>query len=197
MFEAMAITVRDIQEKEFLTQGTGGYNIEQVDDFLDEIAEQMGTLIRENLELNEQLRQLDGELNVAQKAAADAQARTPDYNEKDYFQNLQSAMRESLIGAQRIADETIEEANQKAQKLLGDAQAEADRLAAESKAQAETLVANAQAKADRLTVNAKGEIEALEARIAALKASAKSFKADLTKLMDDQAALLRDNANLF
>lgn len=193
----MAITVRDIQEKEFLTQGTGGYNIEQVDDFLDEIAEQMGTLIRENLELNEQLRQLDGELNVAQKAAADAQARTPDYNEKDYFQNLQSAMRESLIGAQRIADETIEEANQKAQKLLGDAQAEADRLAAESKAQAETLVANAQAKADRLTVNAKGEIEALEARIAALKASAKSFKADLTKLMDDQAALLRDNANLF
>lgn len=193
----MAITVRDIQEKEFLTQGTGGYNIEQVDDFLDEIAEQMGTLIRENLELNEQLRQLDGELNVAQKAAADAQARTPDYNEKDYFQNLQSAMRESLIGAQRIADETIEEANQKAQKLLGDAQAEADRLAAESKAQAETLVANAQAKADRLTVNAKGEIEALEARVAALKASAKSFKADLTKLMDDQAALLRDNANLF
>ena len=193
----MAITVRDIQEKEFLTQGTGGYNIEQVDDFLDEIAEQMGTLIRENLELNEQLRQLDGELNAAQKAAADAQARTPDYNEKDYFQNLQSAMRESLIGAQRIADETIEEANQKAQKLLGDAQAEAERLAAESKAQAETLVANAQAKADRLTVNAKGEIEALEARIAALKASAKSFKADLTKLMDDQAALLRDNANLF
>lgn len=193
----MAITVRDIQEKEFLTQGTGGYNIEQVDDFLDEIAEQMGTLIRENLELNEQLRQLDGELNAAQKAAADAQARTPDYNEKDYFQNLQSAMRESLIGAQRIADETIEEANQKAQKLLGDAQAEAERLAAESKAQAEALVANAQAKADRLTVNAKGEIEALEARIAALKASAKSFKADLTKLMDDQAALLRDNANLF
>lgn len=193
----MAITVRDIQEKEFLTQGTGGYNIEQIDDFLDEIAEQMGTLIRENLELNEQLRQLDGELSAAQKAAADAQARTPDYNEKDYFQNLQSAMRESLIGAQRIADETIEEANQKAQKLLGDAQAEAERLAAESKAQAETLVANAQAKADRLTVNAKGEIEALEARIAALKASAKNFKADLTKLMDDQAALLRDNANLF
>ena len=193
----MAITVRDIQEKEFFTQETGGYNIEQVDDFLDEIAEQMGTLIRENLELNEQLRKLDGELEAAKKAAADAEARTPDYNEKDYFQNLQSAMRESLIGAQRIADETIEEANQKAQKLLGDAQAEAEKVTVESKAQAETLVANAQAKADRITLNAKSEIEALEARIAALKASAKSFKTDFTKLMEDQAALLRDNANLF
>lgn len=193
----MAITVRDIQEKEFFTQETGGYNIEQVDDFLDEIAEQMGTLIRENLELNEQLRKLDGELDAAKKAAADAEARTPDYNEKDYFQNLQSAMRESLIGAQRIADETIEEANQKAQKLLGDAQAESEKVTVEAKTQAEALVANAQAKADRITVNAKSEIEALEARIAALKASAKSFKADFTKLMEDQAALLRDSANLF
>ena len=193
----MAITVRDIQEKEFSTQAAGGYNIEQVDDFLDEIAEQMGALIRENLELNEQLRQLDGELQAAQKAAAEAEAKTPDYNEKDYFTNLQSAMRESLIGAQRIADETIEEANQKAQKLVGDAQAEAEKLTADSKAQAEALVANAQAKADRITTNAKSEIEALEARIAALKASAKSFKADFTKLIEDQAALLRDTAGLF
>ena len=29
----MAITVRDIQEKEFATQAKGGYNIEEVDDF--------------------------------------------------------------------------------------------------------------------------------------------------------------------
>jgi len=139
----MAITVRDIQEKEFFTQETGGYNIEQVDDFLDEIAEQMGVLIRENLELNEQLRQLDGELQAAKQAAAEAEAKTPDYNEKDYFSNLQNAMRESLIGAQRIADETIGEANQKAQKMVGEAQAEAEKLSAESKAQAEALVANA------------------------------------------------------
>ncbi|MBR6766777.1 MAG: DivIVA domain-containing protein [Clostridia bacterium] len=193
----MAITVRDIQEKEFFTQETGGYSIEQVDDFLDEIAEQMGVLIRENLELNEQLRQLDGDLEAAKKAAAEAEAKTPDYNEKDYFLNLQSAMRESLIGAQRIADETIEEANQKAVKLLSDAQAEADKISVESKAQAETLVANAQAKADRISANAKSEIEALEARIAALKASAKSFKADFTKLIEDQAAIIRDNAGLF
>ena len=193
----MAITVRDIQEKEFLTQETGGYSIEQVDDFLDEIAEQMGVLVRENLELNEQLRQLDGELQTAQKAAAEAEARTPDYNEKDYFQNLQSAMRESLIGAQRIADETIEEATQKAQKLVSDAEAEAEKVTAESRAQAEALVANAQAKADRITANAKSEIEALEARIAALKSAAKSFKADFTKLIEDQAAVLRDNAGLF
>lgn len=193
----MAISVRDIQEKVFSTQAADGYNIEQVDDFLDEISEQMGTLIRENLELNEQVQKLEKEVQDAKKAAAEAEARTPDYNEKDYFQNLQNAMRESLIGAQRIADETLADANQKAQKLVDDAQAEADKLARESKAQAETLVANAKAEAERITSDSKAEIEALEARIAALKASAKTFKADFTKLLDQQTALLRDSAGLF
>ena len=56
----MAISVRDIQEKEFSTQATGGYDIDQVDDFLDEIAEQMSALVRENLELNQQIKNPGG-----------------------------------------------------------------------------------------------------------------------------------------
>ena len=102
----MAISVKDIQEKEFGTQATGGYNIEQVDDFLDEISEQMAALVRENLELNRQIKTLEVDVVAARKRAEEAEAKTPDYNEKGYFQNLQNAMRESLIGAQRIADET-------------------------------------------------------------------------------------------
>ena len=193
----MAISVRDIQEKEFSTQANGGYSIEQVDDFLDEISEQMAALVRENLELSQQVKTLDAEVQAARKAAAEAESKTPDYNEKDYFQNLQSAMRESLIGAQRIADETIDEANQKAQKTVGDAQAQADKLAADSKAQAEALVNQAQVEAEKITADAKSQVDALEARLNALKASAKSFKADFTRLLDQQTALLRDNGGLF
>ena len=193
----MAISVRDIQEIEFSTQASGGYSIEQVDDFLDEISEQMAALVRENLELSQQVISLDAEVQAARKAAAEAEAKAPDYNEKDYFQNLQSAMRESLIGAQRIADETIDEANQKAQKTVGDAQAQADKLAADSKAQAEALVSQAQAEAEKITADAKSQVDALEARFNALKASAKSFKADFTRLLDQQTALLRDNGGLF
>ena len=40
----MAIRVRDIQEKEFSTQAANGYDVEQVDDFLDELAEQLADL---------------------------------------------------------------------------------------------------------------------------------------------------------
>ena len=102
----MAISVKDIQEKVFPTQPTGGYNIEQVDDFLDEISEQLGALVRENIALNSELSKLSDALEEKERALTEAQAKTPDYNEAGYFKNLESAMRESLIGAQRLADET-------------------------------------------------------------------------------------------
>ena len=182
----MAISVRDIQEKEFGTQATGGYNIEQVDDFLDEIAVQMAALVRENLELNRQIKVLESDVLVARKQAEAAEARTPDYNEKGYFQNLQNAMRESLIGAQRIADETTEEANRKAQKAVADAQA-----------QANALVSKAQEEADTISADAKARVETLEARYEALKASAAAYKEEFSRLLDSQANALRESNGLF
>ena len=193
----MAISVRDIQEKEFGTQATGGYNIEQVDDFLDEISEQMAALVRENLELNRQIKALEGDVEAARKQAAAAEAKTPDYNEKGYFQNLQNAMRESLIGAQRIADETLEEANRKAQKTVADAQAQADQITLGAREKADALVSKAQQEAEEAAAEAKGRVDNLQARFEALKASAAAYKEEFTRLMDQQTAALRDSNGLF
>ena len=193
----MAISVRDIQEKEFGTQATGGYNIEQVDDFLDEISEQMAALVRENLELNRQVKALEVDLQAARTATAAAEAKTPDYNEKSYFANLQNAMRESLIGAQRIADETLEDANRKAQKTVGDAQAQADQITLSAREKADALLGKAQKDADELTADAKSRVETLEARYEALKASAAAYKAEFSRVLDQQATALRESNGLF
>ena len=193
----MAISVRDIQEKEFGTQATGGYNIEQVDDFLDEISEQMTKLVRENLELNRQIKTLEADVDAARKQAEAAEAKTPDYNEKGYFQNLQNAMRESLIGAQRIADETLEEANRKAQKTVSDAQAQADQITVGAKEKADALVSKAQQDADEITAETKSRVETLEARYEALKATAAAYKEEFTRVLDQQAAALRESNGLF
>ena len=193
----MAISVRDIQEKEFGTQATGGYNIEQVDDFLDEISEQMAALVRENLELNRQIKTLEADVLAARKQAEAAEARTPDYNEKGYFQNLQNAMRESLIGAQRIADETLEDANRKAQKTVGDAQTQADQITATAREKADAMVSKAQQDADQITADAKSLMDTLEARYEALKASATKYKADFSRMLDQQAELLKQSSDLF
>ncbi|MBQ8110533.1 MAG: DivIVA domain-containing protein [Clostridia bacterium] len=193
----MAISVKDIQEKEFGTQASGGYNIEQVDDFLDEIAEQMAALVRENLELNRQIKTLEGEVQLARSQAEAAEAKTPDYNEKNYFANLQNAMRESLIGAQRIADETMEEANRKAQKTVGDAQVQADQITVTAREKADAMLRQAQQEADQLTADVKGRMETLQTRYEALKASATSFKADFSRILEQQQAALRESNGLF
>ena len=171
----MAISVRDIQEKEFATQAKNGYNVEEVDDFLDEIAEQLSALVRENLELKKQADALEAEVDAAKQAAEEAAKKTPEYNEKVYFDNLQKSMREAMIGAQRIADETKAEAEDLANATLNKAQADADKL----------------------TAQAQAKLEALTEQYEAMKASAKAFKADFSSMIESQAALLRDKTNLF
>ena len=182
----MAISVRDIQEKEFATQAKGGYSVEEVDDFLDEIADQLSALIRENLDLNKQVKALEEDVEAAKKAAAEAEAKTPEYNEKGYFDNLQAAMREAIIGAQRIADETVAEAK-----------TQADQMKAEAREQADATVGQAKTEAEKITADAKGRLESLEQQYEALKASAKSFKADFGRILEEQTALLKDKTNLF
>jgi len=182
----MAISVRDIQEKEFATQAKGGYNVEEVDDFLDEIAEQLAALVRENLALNQQVAGLEADVEAAKKAAAEAETRTPEYNEKGYFENLQKSMREAMIGAQRIADETVAEAKAQAEQMKADAQAEAD-----------ATVGKAQTDAEKITADARDKVAALQQQFETMKASAASFKADFGRILEEHTALLKNKANLF
>ena len=181
----MAISVRDIQEKEFATQTRGGYNIEEVDDFLDEIAGQLSALVRENVELSKQVSALEAEVEADKQTMADMEKKLPDYNEKGYFDNLQKSMREAIIGAQRIADETRAEAEQEAARIRTEAQALAD----------ETLN-NAQAESDRITGGMQAKLDALTKQYEALKASAKSYKDDYAALLEAQTAFLRDKTDL-
>lgn len=175
----MAISVKDIQEKEFTEVATGGYDVEQVDDFLDELAEQWGAMIRENLALGEQVKQLQESLDAAEADKVEMEKKLPDYNEKGYFQNLESAMRESLIGAQRIADEAVTEAKKKAQQALDDA-----------KAQAEKTVAEADEHAKSVTEKAQQVVDDLGAEAERLRTAISGYKAKLKSLIDEQLASL-------
>ena len=182
----MAISVKDIQEKEFPIQANGGYDIEQVDDFLDAISEQLSALIRENLALTGQVQKLDEELAAKTQALEEATAKVPDYNEAGYFKNLQNAMRESLIGAQRLADETTANAKAEADRMVNDAVAEAQKTIDDAKAEAEALTGAAQKAAN----DAKAECDAL-------KAAADSYRASFRKLVEEQLEVLKANDILF
>ena len=112
----MAITVRDIRSKQFTSQ-RNGYNKDEVDDFLDELADQLEEIIKENLSLAKQLKErpvVESEPVVIEKPVEVVRREEPKnevapvtqadsaYDEPSYFKNLETTLRETLINAQRI-----------------------------------------------------------------------------------------------
>ena len=190
----MPISVRDIQEKEFSRQKRDGYNIEEVDDFLDEISDQLSVLIRENMALAEQVKALQAEnekLEASASAPAPAAAEPtpapipapveavssdePAYDEPSYFKNLQLTLRDTLINAQRIADETVAEARKKAQEVITGAEE-----------QAATTVSNAKAEAESV----KAEADNIRKTIA-------TYRANFRRLVEGQVQVLKETDSLF
>ncbi|HIS03650.1 MAG TPA: DivIVA domain-containing protein [Candidatus Pullichristensenella avicola] len=184
----MPISVRDIQEKEFSRQKRDGYNIEEVDDFLDEISDQLSVLIRENMALAEQVKSLQAEnekLAAGAPAAAEpapapasaepAPASEPAYDEPSYFKNLELAMRDTLVNAQRIADDTVAEARKKAQELISSAEEQA----------ASTVS------------NAKAEAEGVKAEADSVRKTIDNYRASFRRLVEGQVQVLKDAGSLF
>lgn len=185
----MAITVKDIREKEFAKQKRDGYMIEEVDDFLDEIADQLSVLIRENIALTEQVKRLESEpkplaepapaapvapvvVPVAQPSAAEPQAA---YDEPSYFKNLEIAMRDTLVNAQRLADDTIADARKKAQEMIE----------------------SAEEQARNITSTANGEAESARVEAEAVQKSIANYRSAFRRLVEGQVSLIKDATTLF
>jgi len=183
----MAITVRDIREMEFKTESRG-YNQDQVDDFLDAVANQMEAVVREhnsakaaleaaNKELAALKAEMEEKAQAEEEAAKNAPAvveepQLPAFNEPSYFKNLETTLRETLISAQRIADETIDDARKKARKIVADAEEQAAALQEQSSAKM------AEAKAD----------------YDALKNASEEYRKNFSALVEGQAKLLKECA---
>lgn len=169
----MAISVKDIKEKDFSAQ-KHGYSIEEVDDFLDEIADQVSELIRENMALKAELKAAKEapapEPVVIEKESAPAQI-----DDQGYFKDLQNAMRESLINANRIAEETRKQAEQEAANKVNAAQVQADAIVSDARAEADACKAEAQQ----------------------LREAAAKYRADFRKLIEDQVDVIKSREGLF
>ena len=101
------LTPLDVENKRFSKQMMNGYNVEEVDDFLDEIG---ADYAQKNRELQEKDRQL-GELK----------------NEIEKYKSLESTLQNTLVMAQSTAEEVKNVAKQQADQLLAEAKQTAQR----------------------------------------------------------------------
>lgn len=108
----MKITPLDIQQQQFKGKVFGGLNSEEVDSFLQLVAREMESLIRENSEIREQVR----------KAVLAEEELTQ--REKE--------LRETLLSAQRVIEEMKSNAQKEADLIVAEAEIKADRLLADS-----------------------------------------------------------------
>ena len=116
----MPITPADIEKKTFST-ALRGYDLDEVDDFLDEMVVAVRELEEELARAKERVAQLENDPDAMAAAAAAPAPPGPD----------ESAVGRALIAAQAAADRMLDEARSEADKIVGGARLEADSFAEE------------------------------------------------------------------
>jgi len=96
------LTPLDIENKRFGKQMMNGYSVNEVDDFLDELTLEYGKLYKENAELKERREELDSDVGK--------------------YKNIENTLQNTLIMAQKTADEITAVAKQQAEQIIKDAE---------------------------------------------------------------------------
>jgi DivIVA domain-containing protein len=162
----MPLTPEDVQEKQFSTvRLKEGYDMEEVDDFLDEVQAELERLQRENDELRDKLAAVTrggGLIGSAEPLTARpaespkpaASAVIPPATEAPPAPSTQGQPSEAaakvLALAQRTADELVADAKAEADRLLSDARQRAEKIDGEIKAKVSKLEAEARQKAETI-----------------------------------------------
>jgi len=97
----MIITPLDIHHKEF-KRAIRGYNEEDVDVFLDEVAENFELLYKENTEFKEQLENINAKIKQ--------------------YENIEETLKNTLLTAQKSAEEVQSNAKKEAELIIRDAE---------------------------------------------------------------------------
>ena len=99
------ITPLDIENKKFTKQMVNGYNVDEVDEFLDEITADYEKLYKENKALKDNAEEL--------------------HNDVGQYKDIESTLQNTLIIAQKTADEVQNVAKKQAEQIIKDAEYQA------------------------------------------------------------------------
>jgi DivIVA domain-containing protein len=156
----MPLTPEDVSNKRFTpVRLREGYDMGEVDQFLDEVEAELARLTRENEDLR-------GKLSAAQQGQAPAPAPEP-VVEREPEPQPEPTPEPAPVAAQAAPVETIKvatvaDASSAAARLLEIATRNADELVDDAKNQADRIVGEARTKAERLESEAKVKSDRLE-----------------------------------
>ena len=104
------LTPLDIENKRF-SKTLKGYNVDEVDDFLDQLTIDYEKLYKENAELKDQIEESKKDL--------------------EHYKNVEHTLQNTLVMAQTTAEDIKKNAQTRAEQIIRDAQSEAKRATEE------------------------------------------------------------------
>ena len=131
-------TPQQIEQISFGKATFGGYNMQDVDEFLEPLTEDYVTLYKENALLKSKMRVLVSKL--------------------EEYKNNEAAMKDAIVTAQKTCDKMVREAEAKCTQMLSDANV----AAAENTRNADALVAAEAARVEEAKRVAAAKIDELE-----------------------------------
>lgn len=174
----MAITIDDIYDKEFALKGDG-YDRDDVDQFLDEICDEMTNMQDRIASLESDLTKAQDELKVAKEAARPvaqpAVQPAPVQEAQPASNNAGDFMQEILLKAKRLADEEVEDA----------------------KARADEIIKAAEDKAGQIVDDAQEEKQTIEKSLSTMKNAALEYRQSFLGMLKKHQSLLDESADLF
>lgn len=217
MGEVMPLTPEDVSNKRFTpVRLREGYDMGEVDQFLDEVEAELERLNKENDDLRQKL-------SVAQRGGGEVSAPAPQVVEKapeptpapaapaqeikvTTVGDASSAAAKLLEIATRNADELVGEAKDEADKIVGAARAKAERLEAEVKTKSDRLESDARTRAAMLDSetearrkeifgNLEKEKEALNNEIESLRSFEREYRSRLKSYFTQQLEALDGNTS--
>lgn len=166
MGEVMPLTPEDVSNKRFTpVRLREGYDMGEVDQFLDEVEAELARLTKENEDLRAKLSAAQSGETTSFAAAAPMQAPAPapapapmvapvatgpESVEVSTMPEASSAAARLLELAQRNHDEMVDQAKNDADKIIGEARTKAERLETESKQKSDRMEADARTRAQML-----------------------------------------------
>lgn len=175
----MPITVSMIEEKEFKIK-MRGYDPVEVDEMLDEICDEMVAMQEEINTLQSRLNQAQAAQNTFAPAAVPVPAPVP----------APAAPAPVFVRQEPAEDDA-------AQRLLARAQKFYDQTVAEAQEKANEILKNAEKRADSGITALEDEKAALQEEIDMLKAAARDYRNRFVNLLKDQQHLLNTENELF
>lgn len=203
----MALTPQDVASKEFLTvRLREGYDMQEVDQFLDDVEAELRRLYDENEQLRAGLLPAQPEPELAPPVTADVdaareaadEARLSDAELKQAASDHADAPAAALTiltHAQTAADNLIDEAQSRADELITDATSKADTLVGDATVKAERLDAETEQRKAELMGDLQREESELRTRLDDLRAHEREYRSRLVAYHSEQVRRLQEGQN--